>query len=151
MRRGTIGLQLRHFRARVPGFDSFFDGPPFPATLNVRLPGRRVRVGRPAFHLIDIGWERRGSESFYLSPCTLRYSGRDHRGLLYIPDPATKPHGLPVAEVLEVLTSRVPFIRYGAPVSLSYPADAVELFRPRRAGPPPALVARPPRPDRDAE
>ena len=124
---GTSGLQLPHFRRQLPEFDSFFDGRPHSGTLNVEVPRRRVQVGRPPFHLRDVRWEHGTTEHFYLSPCTLSYAGRRYRGLIYIPDPATKPAGLPTGEVLEVLTSSVPFIRYGARVRLSFDDAAVEL------------------------
>ena len=135
MRRGTIKLQLPHFRATLPEFDEFFDGRLGPGTLNVEVRHRRVRVLKPAIHLTGIRWERGAFESFYLSPCTLRYSGKAYRGLLYIPDPETKPDGLPVGNVLEVLTTRVPFIRYGSPVQVDYDSTAIELFSQRRSAP----------------
>ena len=127
MRRGTIALQLPHFRAMVPGFDRFFDGTPHAATLNVEVPGRRIEVARPALRVPDVRWERNMVENFYLQPCSLRFSGRDYRGMVYIPDPATKPAGLPVGHVLEVMTRKVPFIRYGSPVSLTFDEAAVRL------------------------
>jgi hypothetical protein len=133
MRRGTIALQLPHFRALLPEFDAWFDGPLHRGTLNVAVPGRSVEVRQPSIRVPDVRWERDTAENFYLSPCVLRFSGKDYRGLIYIPDPETKPGGLPVGRVLEVLTSRVPFIRYGSPVTIAYDAAAIGLVRQRRA------------------
>lgn len=127
-KRGTIALQLPFFRAAIPEFDAFFDRPPRIGTLNIAFRGREIRVLAPDHHLKAIRWEHRAApENFYLSPCRLRFAGRDYRGLLYIPDPATKPGGLPTGHVVEILTERVPMIRYGAPVTLRFDAGAIRL------------------------
>lgn len=128
---GTIALQLPHFRVSLPGFDRFFDGPVHRGTLNVAISGRAVEVGDPPIHLTDVAWEI--VENFYLAPCVLGFRGDDYRGLIYIPDPATKPDGLPTGHVIEVLTSRIPFIRYGSRVELTFERGAIAL--PRIASP----------------
>jgi hypothetical protein len=79
--------------------------------------------------LSQVTWERGLTENFFLSPCILRFSGKDHRGLIYIPDPETKPAGLPVGQVLEILTTKVRFIHYGSPVRVSFDAGAVNIVR----------------------
>ena len=133
LRRGTIALQLPHFRALLPELDFFFDGRLHLGTLNVAVPGRAVELRQPAIQLPDVRWERGTTENFYLSPCVLRFSGKDHRGLIYVPDPETKPVGMPVGQVLEVLTTRIPFIRYGSPVTVAYDDAAIGLVPQRRA------------------
>jgi hypothetical protein len=137
MRRGTIALQLPHFRAIIPEFDSFFDGRLHGGTLNVEVPRRSVRVEAPPIRVSDITWERGTTENFYLSPCILRFSGKDYRGLLYIPDPVTKPAGLPVGNVLEILTINIPFIHYGSPVTVILDDESVSLVPKCRASPNP--------------
>ena len=128
--KGTIALQLPHFRAAIPGFDALLDAPLHLGTLNIAFPGRRVRVGRPEHLVRNVRWSRRaGMENFYLSPCVVEVRGIRRRGLIYIPDPATKPRGLPVGVYAEVLTSHVPRLRYGMAVRLFHTPGAVRLER----------------------
>ena len=126
---GTIAPQLPHFRAAITGFDGLFDGPLHLGTLNVAFPGKRILVGHPEYFVARVRWSRRASvENFYLSPCMLVVRGSQQRGLIYIPDPATKPRGLPVGHYAEILTSRVTRARYGMAVTLFYSHQAIRLI-----------------------
>lgn len=133
---GTLAPQLPLFRAAIPGFDGLFDGPVHRGTLNLAFPGRRVLVRAPALVVPAVRWSRRHHpETFLLDPCAIRVRGRTHRGLLYIPDPATKTRGIPTDRVVEVLTVRLPRLRYGLAVELRYDPAAIALpLRPRSGG-----------------
>ncbi len=125
---GTIRPQLPFFRAALPIFDSYFDAPVFPATLNLAVDGCAIRIGKPTHFLPDIKWtDRFPPESFYLSPCAIIVADRRYRGLLYIPDAATKPDHVQPANVVEVLSAHIPALRYGDAVQLVYALDAIEI------------------------
>lgn len=127
-RRGTIALQLPFFRKAIADFDRFFDRVPRVGTLNIAFRGKGIEVRHPEIKLTAIRWEPgQPPENFYLSPCRLDYAGSSYRGLLYIPDPATKPRGMATGHIVEVLTQRVPMIRYGARVRLHFATEAIAL------------------------
>ena len=125
---GTIRPQLRYFRG-VPGFGQRFRGPLFPGTVNVKIPGRIVRVDNPAHVIGNVRWTRRiPAENFFLSPCFLVHRSRSYPGYLYIPDPKTKPGQPPPSGIVEVLTSRLAKLRYGQGIQLRYAKAAVRLI-----------------------
>ncbi len=69
-------------------------------------------------------------EDIALVPCRAAVGqGRSARGLLYWPDPATKPEHHQPADVLELLLPKMTGVHAGAVVRLDLPASQVDVTR----------------------
>jgi hypothetical protein len=125
---GTISLQERVFRER--GFDlpSYFKGPFVRGTLNIRFAEGVVAIRRPDFVFRDVSWtEFFPPENFFLSQCVVKFASREFRGLIYIPDPATKPDHFQDAQTVEVIAETIPGLKYGDTLEVIFDSDAVDI------------------------
>jgi hypothetical protein len=128
--KGTIEPQLRFFRAAVSQFDIYFDGPVFPGTLNLAFDRCAIDIRQPEHFLPHIPWtDQFAPENFYLSPCVLVVANCRHRGLLYIPDPVTKPDHAQPTNIVEVLSTHIPALQYDDQLTLAYSPVAI-IIRP---------------------
>lgn len=129
----TLKMQAPFFQAA--GLDLAAEVPGLMwGTINVEL-GYALRRAAPDITLTDVDWTagltgsgRIAPETFSFVRCRLTYQGRNYPGLIYLPHPETKPStNAHRHNVLEVLTSQVEGLTYGAPVSVLCRADAFDL------------------------
>ncbi len=111
---GTLRQQAPHFLAR--GLDL---GAYYPGTVNVDIAPHRYEIREPKHFIEDVDWSPHiPPENFYFFDVVLHAGGRAYRGLVYLPDPATKADHLQGASVLELILPEVAGLGYG---------DAVEV------------------------
>jgi hypothetical protein len=125
---GTIWLQERAFRKR--GFDlaSYFRGPFVRGTLNIRFTKGVIVIRRPDFVFREVGWtEFFPPENFFLCQCVVRFASREFRGLIYIPDPATKPDHFQDSRTVEVIAEAIPGLAYGDMLEVIFDSDSIDI------------------------
>lgn len=133
---GTIRPQLPLLAQQAPGLWDHLGGPPFPGTVNLRLPGRTAGIADPEYHVPDMRWTPHfPPETFFLSRAELLVEGRAYPALLYLPDPATKPDHRQPADLVELLARLIPGLGYGDRATLRYRPAALDL-RGGRGSPP---------------
>lgn len=116
---GTIRPQLGAFRAAIPDFEAYLGGLPFAGTINVQIEGAAaLTAGEPDFRIGPVRWtDRFQAEIFLLSRAILKIGDTAHPAFLYIPDPATKPRHFQPTNVVELLATHLPALKYGDPVT----------------------------------
>lgn len=137
---GTLKLQAPYLLERDRDLSALVPGL-YWGTINLQL-DRKLVLGRPDFSE-TLDWtqnleedKRIPPETFSFVRCCFVYTAPDdptmslyYPGLLYYPHPETKPgtnrHHY---DVLEILTSEVPNLRYGTPASVICRADAFRPF-----------------------
>lgn len=137
---GTIKMQAPAFRARGLDLDAYFaPGGYYHGTLNVMLAPRVWERGPNeafAFYVPNLRWtdkmDRPGAppfvETFYLDPCEIVFQGRAYKGLVYIPDPLTKPAGhAALAPYIDVIAEPIAGIGYGDRVEFAFNPAAIVI------------------------
>jgi len=125
---GTIKLQIPHFREHGFDFDAYFAGDWVCGTLNVSITPHTLRILKADYFLRGIKWtDIFPPENFFLVGLTLRFDGKNYRGLLYEPDPATKPDHFQPPMHIEVICNRVPGIKTGDKVELDFDQAKIEI------------------------
>ena len=128
----TLALQRGIFVERNIDFDVLVPGWKL-GTINVEL-GRKLLLEKPDYTAENVDWTvneatRIAPETFHFVHCCLAYAGRYYPGLIYYPDPKTKPatnrHNF---DALEIITTPVPDLAYGARASVLCRADAFSLL-----------------------
>ncbi len=111
---GSIELQLPHFRARGLDLDQYFFG-----TLNLKLDAKSFALTKPRYYFAQVQWtDLHGPEDFSFSPCRIEFRAVRYDGLIYYPHPSTKPAHHQPANVIEILSEKIPDIGDGARVVL---------------------------------
>ena len=134
---GTLGLQIPAFKKHGFDLDAYFGTRGYVCgTLNLSVAPHRVTIGAPKYFLKNIRWtdklDKAGQapfvENFFLDDAAILHGGKTYQGLLYIPDPATKPAGFsPTPATIEVIAQEIPGIAYGDHVMLEYNSEAITL------------------------
>jgi hypothetical protein len=132
---GTIRLQMVEFAKRGLDFNSYFDGDFVEGTLGLTVAPLSVKIKSPKYFFQGVRWtdkhDKPGAppfvENFFLDPARIIFKGQTYKGLLYIPDPATKPGHFHLPTTIEVVAQKVPGISYGDDVVLEYNDAAIEL------------------------
>jgi hypothetical protein len=126
--RGTIAPQLEIFAARIPGFATYFEGPVYPGTINIKFSGSMIEIGMPELYVSQVKWTRHfPPEDFYLSAGQIVTHGGVHNVYLYIPEPVTKPDHPAHPDVVEILAPYIDGVSYGDAVILRHSAQAIRL------------------------
>lgn len=125
---GTIRLQEKFFRERGLDLATYFERPFIHGTLNIQCPRGVVAIKRPDFVFRDIKWtEQFPPENFFLSRCMVGQGTRAFRGLIYVPDPQTKPDHFQDRRVVEAIAETIPGIAVGDTVALTFDAAAIDI------------------------
>jgi hypothetical protein len=125
---GTIRMQAAFFRTGGLDLAAYFTRPFTWGTLNLRCETGVVAIRRPDFVFRDVTWTALlPAENFYLARGTVTRRGRAYRGLLYLPDPATKPDHFHDPRVVEVIAETIPGIALGDAVALTFDPAAIEI------------------------
>lgn len=130
---GTIKMQAPAFKARGLDLDAYFAPRGyFHGTLNVLLapyvwergPNEAFAYYVPALRWTD-KLDKLGAppfaETFYLDPCEIVFREHAYKGLVYIPDPQTKPEAhAALAPYIDVVAEPIPGIGYGDKVEFAF-------------------------------
>lgn len=125
---GTIRMQEKFFRERGLDLDAYFPHGFVRGTLDLRFSRGIVAIERPDFVFRAVKWtELFPPENFFLNGCTVRHGTRTFRGLLYIPDPETKPDHFQDPRIVETIAEPIAGIAPGDTVTLTFDTDAVDI------------------------
>jgi hypothetical protein len=139
--KGTIFLQASEFKEQGLDLDTYFgECGYFSGTLNLLIAPRTWKLGRNGFEhvLRNVRWtdklDETGkppfTETFMLSPCDLEFNDIRYKGMIYIPDPNTKPgKHAPLAPYIDIIAPSIPGIGYGSKVTFFYNPAAIQVAR----------------------
>ena len=112
--KGTLHLQIPHFEALGIDISAFHQG-----TLNVDLGDKSVYPVNPKYKAMGIQWSSYiPPENFFFFDVRVRFEGQSYKGLIYMPDPATKTDHFQDPSMLELLLPEIPGIESGKSISL---------------------------------
>jgi len=122
--KGTISAQNEHFLARGLDLNQYF-----PGTINLDIAPSIFKIKKPKHFLENVNWSKYiPPENFYFFDVTLQFKGNTYKGLIYMPDPATKAEHFQNPTILEVLLPRVERLKYGEVVILEVIDEQIELI-----------------------
>jgi hypothetical protein len=123
--KGTIEIQRDFFLKK--GLDL---RPYFPGTINLDITPYFIKIKTPKFFLKDINWsEFIPPENFYFFDVSLNYHQIRYKGLIYMPDPATKADHFQNPSILELLLPKIDGLKYGDQVEVEVDDTQIELIR----------------------
>ncbi len=121
---GSIKMQWPFFKER--GLDL---NPLFPATLNVSIKPKQFVVKYPRYTFRCIKWsDEHSPEDFSFSPCCVLYKNRCVSGFVYYPHPETKLDHHHDPSTLEIITTYLKNIFYGAKVDVQINKNEITLL-----------------------
>ena len=120
----SLERQKPFFKAGGLDLDRFFTG-----TLNISIAPLRFEMVEPEFTFQQIAWtDLHPPEDFSFSPCRVRIQGKEYEGFVYYPHPETKIRDFQNPSVIEVITEKIPGMRYGAHLELSLDLSAIRIY-----------------------
>lgn len=123
--KGTIHAQFDHFSQK--GLDL---SPYFPGTVNVDIAPYSFKIIKPTYFLEHIGWSAFiPPENFYFFDTSLQHHQKTYKGLIYMPDPATKADHFQNPTILELLLPKIDGLTYGDSVLVDVDDEQIELVR----------------------
>lgn len=112
--KGTLLLQIPHFQSHGIDISDYYNG-----TLNVRIPHETVRLIAPKHTAREVAWSPHiQPENFFFFDVEVCFEGHSFKGLIYMPDPATKTDHFQDPSVIELLLPQIPGIKTGKSISL---------------------------------
>jgi hypothetical protein len=125
---GTLALQTSHFLEY--GLDiSIYHR----ATVNVDVSPYHFLILKSKHFFPNVSWSRHiPPENFYFFDTVLQFQNKSYEGLIYMPDPKTKPEHFQSTSVLEVLCEKIPGLCYGSKVTLNVQSDQLRFAKPEK-------------------
>ena len=122
--KGTLDLQWPYFLNAGLPLDNLYKG-----TINVDVSPYSFQVLRPSFKLSNIKWSPHiPPENFFFFHVILQYRHKHYQGLIYMPDPTTKPEHYQPNNVLELLMPRIPDLNYGVAIHLDVDDTKLKFY-----------------------
>jgi hypothetical protein len=120
---GSLEKQKAFFKAGGLDLDRFFIG-----TLNVSIAPLWFEIVRPDYSFHQIAWtDLHPPEDFSFSICRVSYQGKEYEGYIYYPHPETKIRHFKDPSLIEVITEKIPGIRYGSRLELALDPTAIRI------------------------
>jgi hypothetical protein len=130
---GSIAMQAPFFKQQGCDLAAYFGGDFFKGTVNVSVAPSVREIVKPEYFMKEIKWtDVYPPENFYLSPAELTFRGKTYKGMIYIPDPATKPDHFNPATVIDVIAPYIEGLAYGSEIEFGYNPDAIRLKKPAK-------------------
>ena len=121
----SLERQKPFFKAGGLDLDGFFTG-----TLNVSIAPFRFEMVKPVCTFRQIAWtDLHPPEDFSFSPCKVRFKNKEYEGYIYYPHPETKIRHFQNPLVIEVITEKIPGVRYGSRLGLALDPDAIRIYK----------------------
>jgi hypothetical protein len=122
---GALEQQIPYFKLQGLDLDRFFKG-----TLNISIRPFLYKVIHPSYTFRQITWtDLHPPEDFSFSPCKIMFQGKPHEGYIYYPHPETKIRHFQNPSVIEVITDKIPGIRYGDQVELFFNPAEIQILK----------------------
>jgi hypothetical protein len=123
--KGTIKIQSEYFLQKGLDLSQYF-----PGTINLDIAPYFFKIKTPKYFLKDINWsEFIPPENFYFFDVTLQYHKNTYKGLIYMPDPATKAEHFQNPTVLELLLPKIDGLKYGELVKVEVDDAQIALIK----------------------
>ena len=118
---GSLEKQIPLFKERGLNLESYYFG-----TLNVSIAPREFAMAAPEYTFRQVTWtDLHPAEDFSFSRCKLRFKNVDYAGYVYYPHPETKKRHFESASILEIISVRIPDIKYGDQVEVELNGDEI--------------------------
>ena len=122
--KGTIKAQLSYFQKHGLDLSDYYMG-----TLNVDISPFSFKIKTPKHSFYQINWSPHiPPENFFFFDVSMTYDGNTYDGLIYMPDPSTKPEHVQKPNTLELILPKIPDIGYGCKVSLLISDSQLEII-----------------------
>jgi len=120
---GTLNAQLAHFKRKGLDLSQFF-----PGTINLDIAPYFYKIKKPKHFLKNINWSQFiPPENFYFFDAALHINNNSYKGLIYMPDPATKAEHFQNPTIIELLLPKIDGLKYGDKVLLEVDDQQIEL------------------------
>lgn len=121
---GTIAMQQPHFASLGLDLSSYFTG-----TINLSIAPYRYVIHKPAYRFEQVKWSPYiPPESFSFFDCQIMVDRRCYPGLIYYPDPDTKPEHFQPPDLLEILAPLIPNLKYEEVLTLAVKPEQMEFI-----------------------
>ena len=121
---GTLEKQTPYFKQLGLDLSSYFNG-----TLNISIAPLTFEF-ISAQHTFDmVNWtDLHPPETFSFSRCKIIFDSVEHSGWVYYPHPETKKTHFQDLSILEVITEKIPGIKYGDELELELNPNEIKLL-----------------------
>ena len=120
---GTLEKQIPLFKQLGLDLENFYQG-----TLNVSVAPLAFEMVKPEYTFRQVAWtDLHPAEDFSFSRCKLRFRNVDYAGYVYYPHPETKKRHFESASILEIITVRIPDIKYGDQVEVELNGEEIRV------------------------
>ena len=122
--KGTLNAQFEHFMQKGLDLSQYF-----PGTINLDIAPYTFNIIKPKYFLENINWSKYiPPENFYFFEVSLHINNNIYKGLIYMPDPATKAEHFQNPTILELLLPKVDGLKYGDTVVVEVDDQQIELI-----------------------
>lgn len=117
----TVGLQMPYFvQAGIPGIGEMHIG-----TINMSIAPRKLKILKPDYEVM-CEWFPKITETFWImDDVKIIYGEKEYNGFVYYPTPSDIH--IVRDEIIELLTVKIPGVKYGDDISISLPAEKYEV------------------------
>lgn len=123
--KGTLNQQLPYFKEGGLDLSIYFLG-----TINLYISPYSFKIGKPKYYFDSIPWsDYIPPENFYFFDVTLFYRDKEHKGLIYMPDPITKVDHIQEPAILELIQPKISGLSYGIKVCIEVVDEQIQLFK----------------------
>jgi hypothetical protein len=120
---GTLEKQIPLFKERGLDLERFY-----PGTLNISIAPQSFEMVKPEYTFRQVAWtDLHPPEDFSFSRCTLGYKLNMYASYVYYPHPETKKRHFENASILEIISVRIPDIKYGDQVTVELNMDELHI------------------------
>lgn len=121
--KGTLKAQSQHFSQKGLDLSPYFLG-----TINLDIAPFSFKILHPKHFLENINWSRFiPPENFYFFDVSLHINENSYKGLIYMPDPATKAEHFQNPTILELILPKIDGLNYGDAVTIEVDDEQIEL------------------------
>ena len=121
---GTVEKQKPHFKRLGLDLSDCFNG-----TLNVSIAPLEFEITAAQYTFNMVQWtDLHPPETFSFSRCKVIFNSAEYSGWVYYPHPETKKAHFQNPSILEVITEKIPGIRYGDHLELELNENEISLF-----------------------
>jgi hypothetical protein len=120
---GSLEKQIPCFKNLGLDLSSFYVG-----TLNVSIAPHKFEIVHPEYTFEKVEWtDLHPPETFSFSRCTLGFNGVLYAGWIYYPHPETKKAHFQNPSLLEIITHKIPGIKYGDTAEVHVKGDEINV------------------------
>lgn len=120
---GTLALQWPFFEEAGIPIQGLFKG-----TVNVNIAPAAFKILTPSFRIESVDWSKFiPPENFLFFDVTTTWQNAEFKGLIYMPDPATKTDHFQDPHILEMLLPKMSGIKYGDRIGFTCPEQQLNF------------------------